>query len=536
MRIKTSLLVAAALFSAATMSSAETLTRQNGAPVGDNQNSQTAGPWGPVLLQDSHLIEKLAAFDRERTPERVVHARGTGVHGYYENYVDLSDITVAAPFQSENKKTDVFVRFSAVIHGHQSPETLRDPRGFAVKFYTEQGNWDLVGNNFPVFFIRDAIKFPDMVHSLKPSPVTNAQSAARLFDFFSHVPESTHMLTHLFSDMGTPKSYLNMDGSSVHAFKFVNDKGQVKYFKLTWKTKQGQKNFTAKEAQEMQGKDFQPMTTDIYTRIGQNGETASWDLYLQTMEPEQLDDFDFNPLDTTKIWPESLIPAKKIGKLTLNRVPDNFFEETEQAAFAPSNLIPGIEPSEDRMLQGRLFSYADTQRYRIGVNAYRIPINAPRNAQINNHEQHGKLRTTNSTRDVNYQPSRRVALDDDNQYKYAQTPLSGTTQQAPFYKQRNFAQAGEKFRSFSKVEQQHLIENLGTTLAGVPEEEIRVIISAYMYNADKHYGMGVAKLASAPMSKVKATAKQLMDVQAEREKRAKKVADDFSRISYKAEL
>ena len=316
----------------------------------------------------------------------------------------------------------------------------------------------------------------------------------------------------------------------------MNDKGQVKYFKLTWKTKQGQKNFTAKEAQEMQGKDFQPMTTDIYTRIGQNGETASWDLYLQTMEPEQLDDFDFNPLDTTKIWPESLIPAKKIGKLTLNRVPDNFFEETEQAAFAPSNLIPGIEPSEDRMLQGRLFSYADTQRYRIGVNAYRIPINAPRNAQINNHEQHGKLRTTNSTRDVNYQPSRRVALDDDNQYKYAQTPLSGTTQQAPFYKQRNFAQAGEKFRSFSKVEQQHLIENLGTTLAGVPEEEIRVIISAYMYNADKHYGMGVAKLASAPMSKVKATAKQLMDVQAEREKRAKKVADDFSRISYKAEL
>ncbi|MFW8591015.1 catalase [Glaciecola sp. 2405UD65-10] len=537
MKLKLTIIAITALFSVANAGAADnTLTRQNGAPVGDNQNSQTAGPWGPVLLQDSHLIEKLAAFDRERVPERVVHARGTGVHGYYENYEDLSDITVAAPFQGENKKTDVFVRFSSVIHGHLSPETLRDPRGFAVKFYTEQGNWDLVGNNFPVFFIRDAIKFPDMVHSLKPSPVTNAQSAARLFDFFSHVPESTHMLTHLFSDLGTPQSYLNMDGSSVHAYKFVNAKGEVKYFKLTWKTNQGVKNFTAEEAQMMQGKDFQPMTTDIYTRIGDKGETASWDLYLQVIEPQQLDDFEFNPLDTTKIWPETLIPAKKIGKLTLNRVPNNFFEETEQAAFAPSNLIPGIEPSEDRMLQGRLFSYADTQRYRIGVNAYRIPINAPRNAAINNHEQHGKLRTSSTSRDVNYQPSRRLNVNDDNQYKYAQTPLAGTTQQAPFYKQRNFAQAGERFRSFTKAEQKNLIQNLGNTLAGVPEEEIRVIISAYMYNADVNYGTGVAKLAKAPLAKVKSVAKELMEAQQARESKAKKVADDYARIAYNMDL
>ena len=309
---------------------ADTLTRQNGAPVGDNQNSQTAGPWGPVLLQDSHLIEKLAAFDRERIPERVVHARGVGIHGYYENYVDLSDDTVAAPFQGEGKKTEVFVRFSSVVHGHLSPETLRDPRGFAVKFYTEQGNWDLVGNNFPVFFIRDAIKFPDMVHAFKPSPVTNKQDAKRIFDFFSHVPESTHTLTMLFSDYGTPASYLNMDGSGVHAFKFVDDEGNYKYVKFTWKANQSIKNFTAEEAMKMQGMDFQPHTTDVYTRIGEKGETASWDLYLQELEPEQLDDFDFNPLDTTKIWPESLVPAKKIGRLVLNRVPDNFFEETEQ--------------------------------------------------------------------------------------------------------------------------------------------------------------------------------------------------------------
>jgi len=284
--------------------SADTLTRQNGAPVGDNQNSQTAGPWGPVLLQDSHLIEKLAAFDRERIPERVVHARGTGVYGYYENLVDLSDETLAAPFQSAGKKTDVFVRFSSVVHGHLSPETLRDPRGFAVKFYTEQGNWDLVGNNFPVFFIRDAIKFPDMVHAFKPSPVTNKQEPKRIFDFFSHVPESTHTLTMLFSDYGTPASYLNMDGSGVHAFKFVDDEGNYKYVKFTWKSNQPIKNFTNEEAMKVQGMDMQPHTTDIYTRIGEKGETASWDLYLQELEPEQLDDFEFNPLDTTKIWPE----------------------------------------------------------------------------------------------------------------------------------------------------------------------------------------------------------------------------------------
>ncbi len=507
---------------------ADTLTRQNGAPVGDNQNSQTAGPWGPVLLQDSHLIEKLASFDRERIPERVVHARGTGVYGYYENYEDLSDDTVAAPFQEKGKKTDVFVRFSAVIHGHQSPETLRDPRGFAVKFYTEQGNWDLVGNNFPVFFIRDAMKFPDMVHAFKPSPVTNVQQGSRIFDFFSHVPEGTHALTMLFSDFGTPASYLNMNGSGVHAFKFVDKSGDYKYVKFTWKANQPIKNFTADEAVKMQGKDFQPHTTDIYTRIGEKGETASWDLYLQELEPEQLDDFDFNPLDTTKIWPESLVSARKIGRLVLNRVPDNFFEETEQAAFAPSNLIPGIEPSEDRMLQGRLFSYADTQRYRLGVNAYRIPVNTPKNASINNHEQHGQLRTTHSKRDVNYQPSRLVDLNEDSQYRYSRKPLAGMTQQIPFYKEQNFKQAGDFYRNLSKEGQQHLIENMGGTLAGVDNKEIRVIISAYMYNADEAYGTGVAKLAKVSMSDVKAEAKALMSEQAERAKHAKKVAESLA--------
>ncbi|MFT2092511.1 catalase [Paraglaciecola sp. 2405UD69-4] len=531
MKFKASIMIAATLFSVATMSSADTLTRQNGAPVGDNQNSQTAGPWGPVLLQDSHLIEKLAAFDRERIPERVVHARGVGIYGYYENYEDLSDETIAAPFQEKGKKTDVFVRFSSVVHGHLSPETLRDPRGFAVKFYTEQGNWDLVGNNFPVFFIRDAIKFPDMVHAFKPSPVTNKQDAKRVFDFFSHVPEATHTLTMLFSDYGTPASYLNMDGSGVHAFKFIDKEGNHKYVKFTWKSNQPIKNFTAEEAMKVQGMDFQPHTTDVYTRIGEKGETASWDLYLQELEPEQLDDFDFNPLDTTKIWPESLVSSRKIGRMVLNRVPDNFFEETEQAAFAPSNLIPGIEPSEDRMLQGRLFSYADTQRYRLGVNAYRIPVNAPKNAEIKNHEQHGQLRTTSSNSDVNYQPSRRLDLNEDPAFRYSSKMLAGMTQQIPFYKEQNFKQAGEFYRNLDRKGRKNLINNMGGALASVPEEEIRVIISAFMYNADKDYGTGVAKLAKVSISKVRAEAKALMEEQAARAAKAKKVAEEFSRIA-----
>ncbi|GAA6185299.1 catalase [Aliiglaciecola sp. NS0011-25] len=507
-----------------------TMTRQNGAPIGDNQNSQTAGPWGGVLLQDSHLIEKLAAFDRERVPERVVHARGTGIHGYYENYADLSDLTMAAPFQEKGKNTEVFTRFSAVIHGHQSPETLRDPRGFAVKFYTEQGNWDLVGNNFPIFFIRDAIKFPDMVHSLKPSPYDNVQKASRVFDFFSHVPESTQMLTMLFSDYGTPKSYLNMDGSSVHAYKFVNAKGEMNYVKFTWRTNQGVKNFTYKEASTVQGQDMQPHTTDVYTRIGEKGETATWDLYIQVLSPKDVNNFDFNPLDATKIWPEDKLPLRKVGRMVLNRVPDNFFEETEQAAFAPSNVIPGIEPSEDRLLQGRVFAYADTQRYRLGVNSYRIPINAPKNVAINNHMQHGKLRPTNTQREVNYQPSEYLDLAEDTKYKYSTMPLLGSYQQIPFYKQLNFRQAGDLYRSFTTDEQARLIEVLGGALATSDKELVRINISAFMYNADKDYGTAIAKRSGTNLSKVKARAKALMAEQQALAAEGEKIALKLSKL------
>lgn len=484
------------------------LTRDNGAPVGDNQNSWTAGANGPVLLQDVHLIEKLARFDRERIPERVVHARGAGAYGEFISNGELSDITMAAPFQKAGKKTPVFVRFSSVIHPQGSPETLRDPRGFATKFYTDQGNWDLVGNNLPVFFIRDALKFPDMVHSLKPSPITNKQDPNRVFDFFSHIPESTNMLTYVFSDMGTPVNYREMDGFSVHAYKFVNSKGQYKYVKFTWKSLQGVRNYTTQQAQKMQGKDFSIHTTDLYENI-QRGNYPGWDLYVQILNPQDMDKFEFNPLDPTKIWPTNLVSMRKVGTMTLNRLPDNFFQETEQSAFAPSNIIPGIEPSEDRLLQGRIFSYADTQRHRLGGNHMMLPVNQPQ-VKVNNDNQDGYANYYKTKSDLNYEPSQQpTALQQDSNYRYSQLPVTGTTQQQKIQKTLNFEQAGELYRSFNKQMQDNLIANLKGDLGAVKDENIRTQITAFFYNADAEYGTRVAQAVNVSLDAVKQRAAEL---------------------------
>ena len=502
--------VAMILHAGSAVAAEQVLTRSTGAPVGDNQNSLTAGPMGPTLLQDHHLIEKLAHFDRERIPERVVHPRGTGAHGVFKATADLSDITRAAPFQAAGKETEVFVRFSSVIHSKGSPESLRDPRGFAVKFYTEQGNWDLVGNNFPVFFIRDAMKFPDMVHSLKPDPVTNLQDPNRFFDFFSHIPEATHMLTRLYSPLGIPTSLAEMDGSGVHAFKFVNESCDARYVKFTWKSRQGNNGMSVTEAAKVQATNFNHLTADLYQRLD-NGDYPVWDLYVQTLDPSRINDFDFNPLDTTKVWPTHLIPAKKVGELTLNRVPDNFFQYTEQSALAPSNMIPGIEPSEDRMLQGRLFSYADTQRYRLGINHMSLPVNAPK-AQVNSHSQNGAGYSAPRKGSINYQPSRTgQGYVDDASYKVCPTPLNGSTQQMAFEKTQNFKQAGEFYRSLSRSDRKHLIEAITGDLGKVKNYEIRSIISAFLYKADKGYGQAIAKAVDVSMSDVKRIAAQYQD-------------------------
>lgn len=493
---------------------AEQLTRSTGAPVGDNLNSETAGPLGPTLLQDHQLIEKLAHFDRERIPERVVHARGVAAKGFFKATADLSDITRAAPFQETGKQTPVLLRFSSVINSKGSPETLRDPRGFAVKFYTDEGNWDIVGNNFPVFFIRDAKQFPDMVHSLKPDPKTNLQDANRYFDFFSFKPESTQMLTLLYSPLGIPKSLREMDGSGVHAFKFVNKDCDAKYVKFTWKSRQGNHGLTPEEAAAIQAKNFNNLTQDLYDNIN-NGNYPVWDLYIQTLDPKDVNNFDFNPLDDTKTWPEKLIPSRKVGELTLNEVPANFFQWTEQSAFAPSNMIPGIEPSEDRMLQDRLFSYADTQRYRLGINHHELEPNKPHTKVHATSLQDGAGKSSPKDQSVNYFPTRNkqdagYATTDAN-YKTCQYELKGKTQQIPFEKTQNFVQAGELYRSFDKRSQDSLVETFGNDLATVKSQEIRDIITSYLYKADTEYGSRVGAIAKADMAKVKQLADSYKD-------------------------
>lgn len=481
------------------------LTRDNGALVGDNQNSQTAGANGPVLLQDVQLLQKLQRFDRERIPERVVHARGTGAHGEFTATADLSDLTMASVF-TEGTTTPVFVRFSTVVHGNHSPETLRDPRGFATKFYTTEGNWDLVGNNFPTFFIRDAIKFPDMVHAFKPDPDKNYGTDRTLFDFFSHVPESTHTLTLLYSNYGTPATYRHMDGSSVHAYKFVTGEGEYNYVKFNWKSQQGVKNLDPAEAEQIQAKDFNHMSRDLITSINE-GDYPKWDLYIQIIKPEDMGKFEYDPLDATKTWPD--VAETKVGTMVLNRNPENVFQETEQAAMAPSNTIPGIEPSEDRMLQGRLFSYADTQMYRLGANHQFLPINQAKVA-VNNNNQNGAMNPGARTGEVNYEPSRLDPKPQPAAARYSELPLTGTTQQRKIYKEQNFKQAGDLYRSFSRKEKRDLINSLGGALAGT-EEEAKHHMLSFFYKADADYGKGLTKVADGDLSRVEALAAQLQD-------------------------
>lgn len=470
----------------------KTLTMNNGAPVGDNQNSLTVGHEGAVLLEDIHLLDKLASFDRERIPERVVHARGVGAQGEFVATKNMSAYTRAKLFDSVGKKTPVFVRFSTVVHSKGSPETLRDPRGFATKFYTEEGNYDLVGNNLPVFFIRDAIKFPDMVHAFKPSPINNKQDQNRVFDFFSHIPEATHMFVRLYSDYGIPATYREMQGSSVHAFKWINDKGEVTYVKYTWKPQQGERNLTMEQAEKIQGKDVQHATVDLYQNI-KKGNFPKWDLYVQLMKASDFSKLDYNALDPTKIWNEKDAPSVLIGTMTLNKVPDNFFEYTEQVAFSPASLIPGIEPSEDKLLQGRLFSYFDTHRHRLGGNFQQIPVNAPIVKVVSN-SQDGYFSHRGTKSDVNYQPSRFEDKPEDTQYKHS-APRYGdvSVTQAKISKPNHFKQAGEFYKSLSDSMKTNLIKNLVADLGQVENNEIKSIMTGYFYLADRDLGMRLAK-------------------------------------------
>jgi catalase len=502
-RTMLSLTVGLAVVSSA---SAQEMTRDSGAPVGDNQNSQTAGPNGPVLLQDSRLIEKLQRFDRERIPERVVHARGTGAFGYFEPTANISDLTDAKVF-TPGTRTKVFTRFSTVMGYRGSPEQARDPRGFAVKFYTTQGNWDMVGINEDIFFIRDAIKFPDFVHANKPSAVTGVQDANLAFDFFAHTPEATAMLTQLYSDQGMPDSYRHMNGSAVHAFKFVNSAGVVHYVKFHWKSRQGVSAIRPQNIAAAIGADWNHNTNDLYNAI-KAGNYPKWDLTIQVLTPEELNKFDFNALDDTKEW--TGVPERVIGTMTLNQVPDNYFETTEESAFAPSRLVPGIEASEDRMLQGRLFAYADTQMYRLGANYQDLPINRPI-VTVHNDDQDGYMNADHQKGETNYEPSGISEIHQDPRYKMVSWPVSGVEQQMAIKKTLDFRQAGEYYRSLDAMNKSDLVTALSNDLRHVTNETNKYTMLSYFYKADSNYGTRLAQALNADVSRVQAQAAKLSD-------------------------
>jgi len=379
------------------------LTTSSGNGVDDNQNSLTVGADGPVLIQDFHLIDKLAHFDRERIPERVVHAKGAGAHGYFQVTDDITKYCKADIFSEIGKKTPLFIRFSTVGGEKGSADTDRDPRGFAIKFYTQDGIWDMVGNNTPVFFIRDAIKFPDFIHTQKRNPQTNLKDPDAMWDFLSLVPESCHQVTILFSDRGTPDGFRHMNGYSSHTFKWVNKNGEEFYVKMHFKTDSGIKNLSAERASELSGKDPDYATRDLFNHI-QSGQEATWTMNVQVMPVKDAELYRWNVFDVTKVWPHKDYPLQKVGKMVLNRNPENYFAEVEQAAFSPSHLVPGIEPTNDRMLQGRLFSYPDTHRHRLGVNYKQIPINCP--YRVSNQQRDGKMAVNgNGGSQPNYEPN-----------------------------------------------------------------------------------------------------------------------------------
>lgn len=369
---------------------APNVTTSTGAPIGEKTASLTVGPRGPILLQDHVLIDEMAHFDRERIPERVVHAKGSGAFGYFEVTHDITQYCKAAVFSQIGKRTPVAIRFSTVGGESGSADTARDPRGFAVKFYTEEGNWDLVGNNTPIFFIRDPILFPSFIHTQKRNPVTHLKDPDMFWDFITLRPETTHQVSFLFGDRGTPDGYRFMNGYGSHTFKLVNAKGEAVYCKFHFKSDQGIKNLDPAKAHELSADDPDYSTRDLYNAIA-NKNYPSWSVKIQVMTFEQAEKFRWNPFDLTKIWPQSEFPLIPVGRMVLDRNPKDYFAEVEQIAFAPAHMIPGIEPSPDKMLQGRLFSYTDTHRHRLGANYLHLPVNCPYRAKALNYQRDGPM-------------------------------------------------------------------------------------------------------------------------------------------------
>jgi catalase len=479
------------------VSGGDQLTTSAGNPIADNQNSLSAGPRGPLLLQDYQLIEKLAHQNRERIPERPVHAKGWGAYGTLTINGDISRYTKAKSLQP-GARTPLVLRFSTVAGELGAADAERDVRGFAIKFYTEEGNWDLVGNNTPVFFVRDPYKFPDFIHTQKRHPRTNLRSPTAMWDFWSLSPESLHQVTILMSDRGLPVSVRHMNGYGSHTYSLINVSGERVWVKFHFKTQQGHKHWTNAEAAAVVGRTRESTQEDLYRAI-EKGNFPTWKLQVQIMREAQADAWSgrtgWNPFDLTKVWPHADFPPIDVGVLELNRNPDNYFAEIEQVAFSPSNIVPGIGFSPDKMLQARIFSYADAHRYRLGTHYEALPVNAPRCAMHHYHKDGPMRFFDNNVKkpDAYYEPNSFDGPKENKRYAEPALPLNGAANR---YDHRDgnddFTQAGNLFRLFDGEERQRLFQNIAAAMQGVPDEIKRRQIALFA-KCDPAFGSGVAK-------------------------------------------
>lgn len=468
------------------------LTHASGAPVSDNVNIQTAGPRGPALLQDVWLIEKLAHFVREVIPERRMHAKGAGAHGTFTVTHDISRYTKAQIFSEIGKQTPMVVRFSTVAGERGAADAERDIRGFAMRFYTEEGNWDMVGNNTPIFFFRDPLRFPDLNHAVKRDPHTGMRSADNNWDFWSLLPEALHQVTIIMSERGIPKSFRHMHGFGSHAYSFLNASNERTWVKFHFRTQQGIENLSDAEAATVIGQDRESNHRDLFDSI-KRGDFPQWKLFIQVMTEEQAKTFRFNPFDLTKVWSKKEYPLIEVGVMELNRNPDNVFAEIEQAAFTPANIVPGIGYSPDKMLQARLFSYGDAQRYRLGVNHHHIPVNAPR-CPVHSYHRDGAMRTDgNLGGTATYWPNSKGEWSDQPQLNEPPLDLSGA---ADHWDHRvdddHYQQPGDLFRLMTPAQKQVLFDNTARAM-GDARAEVKQRHIDNCSRADPDYGRGVAE-------------------------------------------
>ena len=467
------------------------LTTAAGAPVPDNQNVMTAGPRGPMLLQDVWHLEKLAHFAREVIPERRMHAKGSGAFGTFTVTHDITRYTKASIFSAVGKQTDLVARFSTVAGERGAADAERDIRGFAVKFYTEQGNWDLVGNNTPVFFLRDPLKFPDLNHAVKRDPRTNMRSAENNWDFWTLLPEALHQVTIVMSERGIPRTYRHMHGFGSHTFSFINAANERFWVKFHFRSQQGIENLSDAEAEALVGRDRESHQADLLHAI-ERGEFPKWKLQIQVMPEKDAASYRFNPFDLTKVWPHADYPLIDVGVMELNRNPKNYFAEVEQLAFTPAAVVPGISFSPDKMLQSRLFSYGDAQRYRLGVNHHQIPVNAPK-CPFHSYHRDGTMRVDdNNGAEIGYEPNSKGALQEQPDFREPPLALSGSADHWNHREDEDYySQPAALFRLMTPAQQQVLFDNTARSVGGAS----KAIQQRHIDNctkADAAYGAGVA--------------------------------------------